>query len=208
MSPAPSAIKNRDGCAPSADNHAFRVARKRRRAGIYCKICLSARTLFVLIWITPTWASSRLLDAAAQLSPEELTRDFGTADKSVVGTLAHVFAADRVWMARIQGQPPAKFITDEDRDLSLLQREWPALLEVVAGVGGGPDGRKRHAGGLVSGFEGQRLDHAVVEDRPARGESRHASSGTGFRVPAGDGARAAAAGFDRVLPDVRLSAAR
>jgi uncharacterized damage-inducible protein DinB len=74
------------------------------------------------------WAATRLLDAAAQLPAEELTRDFGTADKSVVGTLAHVFAADRVWIGRIQGQAPAKFITDEDRDLSLLQREWPAVL--------------------------------------------------------------------------------
>lgn len=71
-----------------------------------------------------------MLEAAAKLSPEESTRDFGTADKSVVGTLAHVFAADRVWMARIQGQPPAKFITDADRDLPLLNREWPALLQV------------------------------------------------------------------------------
>jgi len=75
------------------------------------------------------WATARLLEAAAKLSPEELTRDFGTADKNVVGTLAHVFAADRIWMARIQGQPPAKFITDADRDLALLNGEWPALLE-------------------------------------------------------------------------------
>ncbi len=75
------------------------------------------------------WAASRLLDAAAQLSSEELTRDFGTADKSVVGTLAHVFAADRVWIGRIQGQTPAKFLTEEDRALSLLQREWPEVLQ-------------------------------------------------------------------------------
>ena len=77
-----------------------------------------------------TWASGRLLEAAGKLSPEELTRDFGTADKSVVGTLAHVFAADRIWMARIEGKPPAPFITQEDRDLALLNREWPVLLEV------------------------------------------------------------------------------
>lgn len=76
------------------------------------------------------WATGRLLEAAGKLTPEELTRDFGTADKSVVGTLAHVFAADRVWMARIEGKPPAKFITPEDRDLALLSREWPPLLDV------------------------------------------------------------------------------
>ena len=38
------------------------------------------------------WASARLLEAADKLTPEELTRDFGTADKSVVGSLAHVVA--------------------------------------------------------------------------------------------------------------------
>ena len=74
------------------------------------------------------WAALRVLQAAAQLSPEELNRDFGTADKSVVGTLAHVFAADRVWIDRIHGNAPAKFITDEERDLAFLQSEWPAVL--------------------------------------------------------------------------------
>jgi uncharacterized damage-inducible protein DinB len=77
-----------------------------------------------------TWASGRLLEAAGKLSPEELARDFGTADKSVTGTLAHVYAADRIWMARIDGKPPAPFITPEDRDLAVLNRDWPALLEV------------------------------------------------------------------------------
>ena len=84
-----------------------------------------------------TWATGRLMEAAARLSPEELVRDFGTADKSVVDTLAHIFAADRIWMGRIHGRPPAKFITPEDRDLALLQREWPALLEVWKQWGAG-----------------------------------------------------------------------
>jgi uncharacterized damage-inducible protein DinB len=75
-----------------------------------------------------SWATARLLDAASQLTPEELTRDFGTADKNVVGTLAHVYAADRIWMDRISGAPLRRFITDEDRDLAVLRREWPALL--------------------------------------------------------------------------------
>src|ERR1041384_7887375 len=35
------------------------------------------------------WASRRLVNAAAGLSPEELTRDFQTADRTVLGTLAH-----------------------------------------------------------------------------------------------------------------------
>jgi uncharacterized damage-inducible protein DinB len=76
------------------------------------------------------WASARLVDAASQLTTDELTRDFGTADKTVLGTLVHAFAADRVWMARVAGDPPAKFI-DPERDMhfAVLQNEWPPLMQ-------------------------------------------------------------------------------
>jgi uncharacterized damage-inducible protein DinB len=75
------------------------------------------------------WASQRLLDAAAQLSPEELTRDFKTADKTVLDTLVHIYAADRIWLARVLPEPRATFVDPEDRDLTLLQTEWPALQQ-------------------------------------------------------------------------------
>ena len=75
------------------------------------------------------WATQRLLDAAATLSPEELTRDFQTADKSVLGTLAHIFAADRVWLSRVLAQPRTTFLDQEESNLALLQTEWPALLQ-------------------------------------------------------------------------------
>jgi uncharacterized damage-inducible protein DinB len=73
------------------------------------------------------WASRMLVEAAGSLSHEELTRDFGTADKSVLGTLVHIFAADRVWLTRLQGESPDIFITDADYDLAVLQNDWPAL---------------------------------------------------------------------------------
>ena len=68
-----------------------------------------------------------MLDAARQLSPEELNRDFQTADKSVLGTLVHVFAADRVWLRRLDvvvgAQPEvgaclALFSTEPDEPLT------------------------------------------------------------------------------------------
>jgi|SRR5579871_3315882 uncharacterized damage-inducible protein DinB len=73
------------------------------------------------------WASNRILDAASKLTPEELSRDFKTSDKCVASTLAHAFAADRVWLGRIQGNPPATFIDDNDRRFDVLKTEWPAL---------------------------------------------------------------------------------
>jgi uncharacterized damage-inducible protein DinB len=77
-----------------------------------------------------TWASRRLVDAASVLQPEELTRDFGTADHSVLGTLVHVYAADRVWLGRIRGNPPARFLDpDKDMRMEVLRDDWPPLLE-------------------------------------------------------------------------------
>jgi len=75
------------------------------------------------------WASQRLLDEANKLNAEELTRDFKTADKSVLETMVHVFAADRIWLARVQGTARASFIDARDRDLAVLNQEWPALQQ-------------------------------------------------------------------------------
>lgn len=75
------------------------------------------------------WASARLVGAAGELTPEELTRNFGTADKSVLGTLVHVFGADRIWLARLKGEPATTYLADEDYRLAVLQNDWPALYQ-------------------------------------------------------------------------------
>jgi len=76
------------------------------------------------------WASSKLVDAASALTPEELMRDFATADHNVLGTLVHVYAADRIWLGRIKGNPPARFLVPEqDMHLAALRSDWPPLLE-------------------------------------------------------------------------------
>jgi uncharacterized damage-inducible protein DinB len=75
------------------------------------------------------WASQLLLQTADGLSPEELMRDFGTANKTLLGTLVHIFAADRLWLARVEGRPPARFVTEADYSLDVLRRDWPPLLD-------------------------------------------------------------------------------
>ena len=75
------------------------------------------------------WASARIVDAASRLTPDELTRDFRSADKSVLGTLVHVYGADRVWLARIEGRLPGPLVdVARDMHLRVLQDEWPALM--------------------------------------------------------------------------------
>jgi len=70
------------------------------------------------------WATARLLAAARELDSAELARDFGTANRSILGTLVHVFGADRVWLARLQGGPQQ---WPGDYDLPGLESDWSVL---------------------------------------------------------------------------------
>src|SRR4051794_16664682 len=75
------------------------------------------------------WATDRLLKAIAAIPAGQLTYDFKTSDGTIINTLAHIFAADRVWLNRVNGRRPAVFIEDRDRDLAVLRTEWPAVHE-------------------------------------------------------------------------------
>lgn len=75
------------------------------------------------------WATNRLLEQAAQLSAEELTRDFGTGDRTIVQTLAHVYNGDNLWLARVQGAATIPGLSTEGLTLEFLQREWPGLQQ-------------------------------------------------------------------------------
>jgi len=76
------------------------------------------------------WANTRLIEAVGALSHQELIRDFNTANHNVLGTLAHVFTADRFWLDQIEGSPPARFLVPEqDMRLAVRRSEWSALLD-------------------------------------------------------------------------------
>jgi uncharacterized damage-inducible protein DinB len=73
-----------------------------------------------------TWAAERILKAAAGLTPEELSHDFKTSDKSVLGTLAHIYRAERIWLNRLQNKH-VEFIVEGDDTLAGLEKNWPAM---------------------------------------------------------------------------------
>ena len=73
-----------------------------------------------------TWASDRMLTAATALTADEVTQDFKTSEKSVLGTLVHCYRAERVWLKR-QLQQKADFRIESDDTLAALQHNWPAL---------------------------------------------------------------------------------
>jgi uncharacterized damage-inducible protein DinB len=56
------------------------------------------------------WANAQVLDAAAQLSAEEFTRDLKNSFPSVRDTLVHLLFAEWVWLARWEGQSPREVL--------------------------------------------------------------------------------------------------
>ena len=76
------------------------------------------------------WASLRLLDAAGRLTDEELRRDLKVSHGSVLGTLQHIYYADRVWLARLEGRTPAAFMDPEPGpDVAALKEHWPVVIK-------------------------------------------------------------------------------
>jgi uncharacterized damage-inducible protein DinB len=76
------------------------------------------------------YASMLLVDAARKLTHEELTRDMKVSHISVLGTLTHIYQADRVWLTRFRGSsPPSLAKAGEELTLADLEVQWPALLD-------------------------------------------------------------------------------
>ena len=86
------------------------------------------------------WVNGNLLDAAAGLSEEQLRRAFPIGQGSVWRTLAHLWAAEYVWLGAIEGDPAAQPPGDQPglltgnqegegaaKTLAELRERWEAL---------------------------------------------------------------------------------
>jgi uncharacterized damage-inducible protein DinB len=69
------------------------------------------------------WANGRIYDAASELSQDDLERNMGAFFKSMMGTLNHLVAADRIWMKRFtgEGDVPATLDAIISRDFARLR---------------------------------------------------------------------------------------
>jgi uncharacterized damage-inducible protein DinB len=60
---------------------------------------------FKLLATYNQWMNTKLYEAAAQLSPQELAADRGAFFGSILGTLNHILVADIIWFKRFTEQP-------------------------------------------------------------------------------------------------------
>lgn len=125
------------------------------------------------------WANHRLLDAASRLGPEAFTKDLGSSFPSVRDTLAHILAAEWIWLERWRGRSPTG--PPDAWDLSTPDAIRGAWAEVerdrqafLAGLDDAAPGREiayRNTGGEP--FEqplGQMLRHVVNHSSYHRGQ--------------------------------------
>ena len=74
------------------------------------------------------WANARILDAAAALDDDALTRDLGSSFPSVLATLVHVMSADWIWLRRWAGESPAGAPAEWDASsLPAVRARWDAI---------------------------------------------------------------------------------
>ena len=59
------------------------------------------------------WGRNRILDAVDQLTPEQFTKEIGGSFGSVRNTIVHTLSAERVWLARWMGEPPAGWLVPD-----------------------------------------------------------------------------------------------
>lgn len=80
------------------------------------------------------WANRRILDAVSRLTPEQCTRDLGSSYPSVQATLAHLLAANWVWLERWLGRSPAG-LPDDGWDVGTfegLRDRWQEIERAKA----------------------------------------------------------------------------
>lgn len=74
------------------------------------------------------WANQRVLDAAAQLSPEAQQRETGASHGSIHGTLVHMLSAEWIWLERWKGSsPPGLWKSAEFPDLDAIRTRWQQI---------------------------------------------------------------------------------
>ena len=76
------------------------------------------------------WANHRVMRAAATLDPDDFRRDLKSSHGGVRGTLAHMMAAEWIWLERWKGVSPTRMADEgEFSDVVALRDRWAAIEE-------------------------------------------------------------------------------
>jgi uncharacterized damage-inducible protein DinB len=75
------------------------------------------------------WATNLILEAVSAVYDDDLTRDMGVSHTSILATLQHIYYADRVWLARLEGRTINFADEGDGPGYTELTSVWPAVLK-------------------------------------------------------------------------------
>ncbi len=76
------------------------------------------------------WASQRSMDAVQPLTDEEKNRYLYTSHHGVLGTLVHIYQADRIWLSRLLESPRFTLAEEGERyTLDALAAAWTKVSD-------------------------------------------------------------------------------
>jgi uncharacterized damage-inducible protein DinB len=89
---------------------------------------MPTRNEVVRLFAYNRWANARALEPVSALTPEEFGRTLGGGFPSIHETLAHIYAAEWVWLGRWKrGSPRALPTSREVPTLEALREKWAAV---------------------------------------------------------------------------------
>lgn len=72
-----------------------------------------------------SWATQRIFDVVATLTPDQFTRDMVSSHQSIHGTLLHIVSAEKIWLSRWNNQPESPKLQRSDLPkVTALHAEW------------------------------------------------------------------------------------
>jgi uncharacterized damage-inducible protein DinB len=85
------------------------------------------------------WANTRVIDAVSKLSEEQFVRDLQSSHRSVRDTMAHILAAEWIWLERWKGVSPKALLNPADfPSIDSLKSRWAEVerdyLSFIKGV--------------------------------------------------------------------------
>lgn len=140
------------------------------------------RNDLILLFEYNRWANARVLSACQGLTPDQLLAPAPVSFTSLMGTLAHILAAEQAWRLRLQqGTSPERLLNARDftglEDLTaLFEREAAAMQAFVESLGPGDPQRRVEYTTTSGKRQSSTLWHALAHV---------VNHGTQFRAEAG-----------------------
>lgn len=79
------------------------------------------------------WATQEMFQSISSVDDASIERNLGTSFGSLHGTLNHMFAADRIWIDRLNGKTDATLqAVATPAGISTLEDEWTDILKATA----------------------------------------------------------------------------